>query len=62
MTVAEAAQIIGTIHELKVEWVTLRVKVLDIRTVWGRTDAYVEPTEPYTQGASWVSLDRLMSI
>ena len=37
---------------------SIRIKVLDVRTAWGRMDCLISPIEGY--GTKWISLDSLI--
>jgi hypothetical protein len=60
MSVRELSRLIGThplVSLLDFDNIRVRVEVLDVRTVFGRTDILVTPVEG--AGEAWISADRI---
>jgi hypothetical protein len=61
MTTTHALSLwIGKVGELQVNDLMVKVKIIDSRQVWGRTDCLVAPVAG--SGEQWVSTDRLAAI
>lgn len=59
MTAAEAAKLIDTFASLRIEDLTIDVRIMDVRESFGRTDYKIAPING--QGEQWVSADRVQT-
>ena len=57
MTVAQMATLVGQEGLLRVERLQVQVRVVDVRTVYGRLQLLVEPVAG--SGQQWVDADRV---
>ena len=58
-SVRKLAELIGEVRLLRVDSLRVRIRVLDVREVFGRVDCLVEPVAG--SGGQWVAFDRLDS-